>query len=67
MAMYSTNRARPMNRAGQDSTTRDRGMSDYFTAPRNPNKATVSGARLVMMRNAEGQHSRRAPKVDILR
>ncbi len=67
MAMQSTNRARPANRAGQDSTTRDRGMSDYFDMRKQPNKARVTDGRLVMMQNAEGMHSRRAPKVDILR
>lgn len=67
MAMYSANNARPMNRPGQDSTTRDRGMSDYFDMRKQPNKAKVQDGRLVMMQNAPGQHARRAPKVDILR
>lgn len=67
MPMYSANNAQPSNRPGQDATTRDRGMSDYFDMRNQPNKAKVEGSRLVMMQNAPGQHARRAPKVDILR
>ena len=67
MPMYATHNARPSTPAGQDSSTRDRGMSDYFDMRKQPNKAKVTDGRLVMMRNAEGQHARRAPKVDILR
>lgn len=67
MAMYSTHNAKPMNRPGQDATTKDRGMSDYFDMRQQPNKAKVQGGRLVMMSNAPGQHARRAPKSDILR
>lgn len=56
-----------MNRPGQDATTRDRGMSQYFDMRNQPNKAKVQDGRQVMMENASGQHARRAPKVDILR
>tara|TARA_B100000965_G_scaffold406836_1_gene449399 strand:+ start:19071 stop:19274 length:204 start_codon:yes stop_codon:yes gene_type:complete len=67
MPLYSANNAKPSNRAGQDATTRDRGMTDYFDMRKQPNKAKVQDGRLVMMQNAAGQHARRAPKVDILR
>lgn len=68
MPMYSPNRAAPSIPAGQDGPARgDRGMTDYFDMRRQPNKARVNDSRLIMMRNAGGQHARRAPKVDILR
>lgn len=67
MAMYSPNRAKPRNPAGQDATSRDRGMTDYFDMRQQPNKAKVQGGRLVMAMNSAGSHARRAPKVDILR
>jgi hypothetical protein len=67
MPMYSANSAKPSNGAGQDASTRNRGMSDYFDVRNQPNKAKVQGSRLVMMQNAAGLHTRRAPKVDILR
>ena len=67
MPMYVSHNAQPKNRPGQDATTKDRGMTDYFDMRNQPNKAKVEGSRLVMMQNAPGQHTRRAPKVDILR
>lgn len=67
MPMYVSHNAQPKNRPGQDATTKDRGMTDYFDMRNQPNKAKVEGSRLVMMQNAPGQHVRRAPKVDILR
>jgi len=66
MAMYSPNRSNPSVRPGQDGSSRDRGMSDYFDMREQPNKARVDG-RLQMMMNEAGHHARRAPKVDILR
>lgn len=67
MAMSKTHNAKPMNQPGQDATTKDRGMSQYFDMRNQPNKAKVQDGRQVMMENAPGQHARRAPKVDILR
>jgi hypothetical protein len=67
MPMQSTNRSMPSNRPGQDATTRDRGQIDYFNMRNRPNKAKVEGSSLTMYSNIEGMHSRRAPKVDILR
>ena len=67
MPMYVSHNAQPKNRPGQDATTKDRGMTDYFDMRNQPNKAKVEGSRLTMMQNAPGQHARRAPKVDILR
>lgn len=66
MAMYSPNRANPSVRPGQDASSKNRGMTDYFDMRNQPNKARVDG-RLQMMMNAGGHHARRAPKVDILR
>lgn len=66
MAMSKSNQAKPSVQAGTNPTTRDRGMIAYGVAPMQ-NKAVVSGSRMEMMMNASGQHSRRAPKKDILR
>lgn len=66
MPMYSTNRAKPSTPAGQDSSTKDRGMISYGDARKMPNKARVD-MPMVEMTNIEGMHSRRAPKSDILR
>jgi len=66
MAMSKTNQAKPSVAAGSNPTTRDRGMIGYGVAPMQ-NKAVVSGSRVEMMMNAAGQHTRRAPKKDILR
>jgi hypothetical protein len=41
MAMSKTHNAKPMNQPGQDATTRDRGMSQYFDMRNQPNKAKV--------------------------
>ncbi len=67
MAMSQADSARPNNAAGQDATTKDRGNVAYFDSRTLPNKATVTDGRLVVMQNAPGQHTRRAPKTDILR
>lgn len=66
MPMYSTNRAKPNNPAGTDSTTKDRGQTSYGSMRDMPNKARVD-APMVDMTNIEGMHSRRAPKSDVLR
>jgi hypothetical protein len=56
MAMSKTHNAKPMNRPGQDATTKDRGMSQYFDMRNQPNKAKVQDGRQVMMENAPAQH-----------
>ena len=61
MAMSQADSARPNNAAGQDATTKDRGNVAYFDSRTLPNKATVTDGRLVVMQNAPGQHTRRAP------
>ena len=66
MAMSKSNQAKPRVAKGTNPTTRDRGEIAYGVAPMQ-NKAVVSGSQMVMMQNASGQHTRRAPKKDILR
>ena len=61
-----SNQAKPRVAKGTNPTTRDRGEIAYGVAPMQ-NKAVVSGSQMVMMQNASGQHTRRAPKKDILR
>lgn len=67
MPTYSPNRAKPSTPAGQNNSSRDRGMTGYMDMSRGENKAKVQGGRLVMAMNEAGQHARRAPKSDILR
>lgn len=61
MAMSQADSARPNNAAGQNATTKDRGNVAYFDSRTLPNKSTITDGRLVVMQNAPGQHTRRAP------